>query len=83
MPKLGSSKNNETELNVGLIVPFMTFRKRDYIKSITKAIASINKVPSKHSREDSYTFLKKFDFKFKNVHMEMMKVNPSPTGNIT
>ena len=83
MKKLGSSKSNETELNVGLIVPHTTLRRREYIRSITGAINNINKVPSKHSREDSYTFLEKFDFKFKNIHMEMMKVNPSPTGNTT
>ena len=53
------------------------FNKRDYIKKIKSAVDDIN-TPSK--KRTKFKFLEKFQFKFENVHMIMMTVNPSPTG---
>ena len=77
LQKIGSSKGNVTQLNLGLICPHSMFNKRDYIKKIKSAVDDIN-TPSKKRKK--FKFLEKFQFKFENVHMIMMTVNPSPTG---
>ena len=79
MGKLGTSKSSKAHLNLGLICPHSLFHKRDYYKKIKVVVADINRG---QSNKGGFKFLDKFKFEQANVHMIMMKVNPSPTGNV-
>ena len=61
-------------LNIGLIVPFSNFLKKNYDKNIGSAVLSIKK--------RKYKWASRYFLTDSQVHVEMMSINPSPTGYI-
>ena len=61
-------------LNIGLIVPFSNFLKKNYDKNIGSAVLSIKK--------RKYQWANRYFLTDSQVHVEMMSINPSPTGCI-
>ena len=59
-------------LNIGLIVPFSNFLKKQYEKSVGAAVSNINK--------KKYNWAKMYYLDEETIHTEMMSINPSPTG---
>ena len=59
-------------LNIGLIVPFSNFLKKNYDKNIGSAVLSIKK--------RKYKWASRYFLTDSQVHVEMMSINPSPTG---
>ena len=62
-------------LNVGLIVPFSNFLRKNYDKNIGSAVNSIKK--------RKYSWSNTHYLGDEQVHLEMMSINPSPTGGQT
>jgi len=58
-------------LNIGLIVPFSNFLKKQYEKSVGAAVSNINK--------KKYNWSKMYYLDEETIHTEMMSINPSPT----
>lgn len=71
---LGSQLHNR-QLNIGLIVPYSNFGKREYLRAINLGVSGLAKM-----RGAKLTFLKDYDFQPANVHFDMMTLNPSPTA---
>ena len=71
---LGSQLHNK-QLNIGLIVPYSNFGKREYLRAINLGVTGLAK-----TRGAKFTFLKDYEFQPANVHFEMMTLNPSPTA---
>ena len=65
-------EDNRPALNVGLIVPFSNFLKKQYEKSVGAAVSGIKK------KKFSWSYLYNLDEY--TIHTEMMSINPSPTG---
>ena len=61
-------------LSVGLLVPHTTFRVREYSRAVISAMTSL--------RKQELTFLNAYKFQSSDIYMDMLKVNPSPTGII-
>ena len=57
---------------MGLIVPFSNFLKKNYDKNIGAAVSNIKK--NKYMCSNTYWLSDA------EVHLEMMSINPSPTG---
>ena len=75
--KRGGSRSGKIEsgkraLNVGLIVPFSNFLKKNYDKNIGAAVSNIKK--------NKYMWSNTYSLSDAQVHLEMMSINPSPTG---
>ena len=66
------TKSEKPGLNVGLIVPFSNFLKKQYEKNVGAAVSSIKK--KKYLWSNTYLLTDE------QVHLEMMSINPSPTG---
>ena len=64
--------DNRQALNVGLIVPFSNFLKKQYEKSVGAAVSGIKK------KKFSWSYIYNLDEY--TIHTEMMSINPSPTG---
>ena len=64
-------------LNLGLILPHSIYNEREYNKAVAKTIGELQR-----SKKPELQFLKKFHFAQAQVHRVMMKVNPSPTGEL-
>lgn len=62
----------ERRLSVGLLVPHTTFKVREYSRAVISAMASL--------RKQELTFLNSYKFQPSDIHTDMLKVNPSPTG---
>lgn len=67
---------DKQELHVGLLVPHTSFGVREYIRAVNSAILSLQK-----GRGPRLKFLDAFEITPKMVHLEMMTLTPSPTGN--
>ena len=65
-------EDNRPALNVGLIVPFSNFLKKQYEKSVGAAVSGIKK------KKFSWSYIYNMDEY--TIHTEMMSINPSPTG---
>ena len=65
-------EDNRPALNVGLIVPFSNFLKKQYEKSVGAAVSGIKK------KKFSWSYVYNLDEY--TIHTEMMSINPSPTG---
>ena len=65
-------EDNRPALNVGLIVPFSNFLKKQYEKSVGAAVSGIKK------KKFSWSYIYNLDEY--TIHTEMMSINPSPTG---
>lgn len=61
-------------LSVGLLVPYTTFKVREYSRAVSSAISSL--------RKQELSFLSVYRFQPNDVYTDMLKVNPSPTGNV-
>ena len=73
--KMTDKQSNEVSqrLSVGLLVPYTTFKVRDYSRAVSAAIASL--------RRQDLSFLDVYQLRAKDISTDMLKVNPSPTGN--
>ena len=65
-------EDDRPALNVGLIVPFSNFLKKQYEKSVGAAVSGIKK--------KSYSWSYIYNLDEYTIHTEMMSINPSPTG---
>lgn len=63
-------------MNVGLLLPHTNFGVREYTKAINNAVAGLHR----SQRQRRLEWLKKYAFSTTNVHSDMMKLTPSPTG---
>lgn len=63
-------------LNVGLLLPHTNFGVREYTRAINNAVSGLHRSQKQRRVE----WLKKYSFSPVNVHTEMMKLTPSPTG---
>lgn len=63
------------QLNVGVILPHKNFGAREYTRAINSAVAGLHK-----GRVRALGWVKERNFSQKNVHMIMMQLTPSPTG---
>ena len=61
-------------LSVGLLVPYTTFKVREYSRAVSSAISSL--------RKQELSFLSSYRFQPNDVYTDMLKLNPSPTGTI-
>ena len=68
----GKIESGKQPLNVGLIVPFSNFLKKNYDKNIGAAVSNIKK--------NKYMWSNTYSLSDAQVHLEMMSINPSPTG---
>lgn len=66
----------KNSMNVGLLLPHTNFGVREYTKAINNAVAGLHRSQKQRRLE----WLKKFTFSTANVHSDMMKLTPSPTG---
>jgi len=67
------SDESSQRLSVGLLVPYTTFKVRDYSRAVSAAIASL--------RRQDLSFLNAYQLRAKDISTDMLKVNPSPTGS--
>lgn len=74
-----SSKTSETindpvvkRISVGLLVPYTRFKFREYQRAIISAMNIF--------KGQDFTLLHSYRFNQNDVHVDMLKVNPSPTG---
>lgn len=59
-------------LSLGLLLPHTTFKVREYSKAVQTAMISL--------RKQDLSFLHTYRFQVSDIHTDMLKVNPSPTG---
>lgn len=71
-----SHVSTKSTMNVGLLLPYTNFGVREYTKAINNAVAGLHKSQKQRRPE----WLKKYTFSTANVHSDMMKLTPSPTG---
>jgi hypothetical protein len=69
----GNIESGKRALNVGLILPLPNFLKKNYDKNIGAAVSNIEK--------NKYMWSNTFSLSDAQVHLEMMSINPSPTGS--
>lgn len=60
------------KISLGLLLPHTTFRVREYSKAVQSAMVSL--------RKQDLSFLNTYRFQVSDIHTDMLKVNPSPTG---
>nr|CAD7194266.1 unnamed protein product [Timema douglasi] len=65
----------DSQISVGLLVPYTNFGVREYIRAINNAVGSLYK-----SRGPKLDSLKKYHFNQNNVYSDMMQLTPSPTA---
>ena len=70
------TSNGGQEINLGLIVPHSIFKQKLYKKAVSQGLAQIQK----SKRRKLTKFHKTFNFGHSQVHLNMMNVVPSPTG---
>ena len=79
---LGTSKDTDPHINVGLVVPHSIWEKRTYPKKIKSVMHELNS-----KGRGRFKFLEKYKFECgndancENVEFIMVKMNPSPRGN--
>lgn len=73
-PPARSEDDIRHALNIGLIVPFSNFLKKSYEKSVGAAVGNVKK--------KGYSWSDVYYLDEDTIHMEMMSINPSPTGEI-
>lgn len=61
-------------LSLGLLLPHTTFKVREYSKAVQTAMISL--------RKQDLSFLNAYRFQVSDIHTDMLKVNPSPTGRL-
>ena len=71
-PPARSEDDIRHALNIGLIVPFSNFLKKSYEKSVGAAVGNVKK--------KGYSWSDVYYLDEDTIHMEMMSINPSPTG---
>lgn len=71
-----SAASELPELNIGLIIRHTNFGVREYTKAVKNAIGGLHK-----SKGHQFQFLKKFNFTPHHVHLTLMQLTPTPTGN--
>lgn len=59
-------------VSLGLLLPHTTFRVREYSKAVQAAMNSL--------RKQDLSFINSYRFQVSDIHTDMLKVNPSPTG---
>ena len=67
-----SAAGQPQRLSVGLLVPHTTFKVRMYSSAVSSALNSLVK--------QDLSFLHSYEFRPADVHIDMIKINPSPTG---
>ena len=73
-PPARSEDDLRHALNIGLIVPFSNFLKKSYEKSVGAAVANVKK--------KGYSWSDVYYLDEDTIHIEMMSINPSPTGTL-
>ena len=68
------SSADPARISVGLLVPHTTFRVREYSRAVSSTISSL--------RRQELTFLQVYRFQPSDIHTDMLKFNPSPTGKL-
>ena len=74
-PPARSEDDPRHALNIGLIVPFSNFLKKSYEKSVGAAVGNVKK--------KGYSWSDVYYLDEDTIHIEMMSINPSPTGEHT
>lgn len=64
------------ELNIGLIVRHTNFGVREYTRAVKNAITGLHK-----NKGHQFDFLRRFNFTPHHVHLTLMQLTPTPTGN--
>lgn len=79
--RLASRRRNGTssEMTIGLIVPHTNFGRREYTKAVNRTVGSLRK---SKGQSKLYSFLDKYNFTQHSVQLSMMRLTPSPTGNV-
>ena len=72
-PPARSEDDPRHALNIGLIVPFSNFLKKSYEKSVGAAVGNVKK--------KGYSWSDVYYLDEDTIHIEMMSINPSPTGD--
>ena len=62
------------DVNVGVVLPHSTWRRREYFSNIKAAVYAIKKL------NKTFTFMKKYRLTTLGVHMDMLKLPASPTS---
>lgn len=70
------TSSSRESLNVGLLLPHTNFGVREYTRAINNAVSGLHRSQKQRRIE----WLKKYSFSPLNVHTDMMKLTPSPTG---
>ncbi|KAF0300285.1 hypothetical protein FJT64_027182 [Amphibalanus amphitrite] len=63
------------ELNVGVVLPYSSWRRREYLNHIRTAVGAVRKA------RGALTFLEHFQLTALGVHMDMLKLSASPTSD--
>jgi hypothetical protein len=71
-------KHKNGNLTIGLILPYTNFGVREYIRATKGTVEKFTK-----SRGTKFNFLKTYEFSLYQVHLVMMSLTPSPTGEYT
>lgn len=71
-PAFGGGPSDAKRLSVGLLLPHTTFKVREYGKAVQMAVMGL--------RKHELSFLSAYRFQLADIHTDMLKVNPSPTG---
>ena len=69
-----SSEPAVKRISLGLLLPHTTFKVREYSKAVQTAMTSLKK--------QDLSFLNTYRFQVSDIHTDMLKVNPSPTGRL-
>lgn len=81
LERTDEKKEPEKEtLNIGLIIPYTNFGKRDFQRAINSAIQSLSKIGGGATKTG---ITNNTIFSAQNVHFDMMSLTPSPTGKYT
>ena len=67
---------SKQELNVGVVLPYTAWRKREYQKNIRTTVTTINKM------NNSFSFMEKYQLTTPGVHMDMLRLSASPTSKM-
>ena len=62
------------ELNVGVVLPYSSWRRREYLNHIRTTVNNIKKM------RNSFSFMQKYQLTTLGVHMDMLKLSASPTS---
>ena len=72
----GLAYSSKLELNVGVVLPYSSWRRREYMNHIRTAVNSIRKTKA------SFSFMDKYQLTTTGVHMDMLKLSASPTSKL-